>query len=76
MNMIYSFFRTFALIDIMTKGGPAGATNIMIFNLYRDAFQYFRSGIAASQSLLLFVLVSILTLIQFKTSGKGVYYGG
>lgn len=76
MNMIYSFFRTFALIDIMTQGGPAGATNIMIFNLYRDAFNYFKSGIAASQSLLLFVLVSILTLIQFKTSGRGVYHGG
>jgi len=75
MNSIYSFFTTFGLIDVMTKGGPAGATNIMIYNLYRDAFRYYKSGLAAAQSLLLFVLVAILTLIQFKTAGRGVYYG-
>lgn len=76
MNMIYSFFATFGLIDVMTKGGPAGATNIMIYNLYRDAFRFYKSGLAAAQSIILFAIVIILTLIQFRTTGRRIYYGG
>lgn len=76
MNLNYSFFATFGMIDVMTKGGPAGATNIMIFNLYRDAFRFYKSGFAATQSVILFAIVVTLTLIQFRTVGKRVFYGG
>jgi len=76
MNMIYAFFGTFGLIDVLTKGGPAGATNILIYNLYRDAFQHNKWGLAATQSVILFVMVVGLTLIQFRTTGKKVHYGG
>lgn len=75
MNTIYAFFGTFGLIDVMTKGGPINATNILIYNLYRDAFQHNKWGLAATQSVVLFVLVVILTLIQFRTTGRRVHYG-
>jgi len=76
MNLIGAFFDTFGLIDVMTKGGPANATNILIYNLYRDAFQHNRWGIASAQSVILFAIVMILTLIQFRTTGRRVHYGG
>ncbi len=75
-NITYSFFDLFGLIDIVTKGGPLDATNVMIYNLYRDGFEYYKSGLAAAQSVILFAAVVALTLIQFRTSGRRVYYGG
>jgi sn-glycerol 3-phosphate transport system permease protein len=75
-NITFSFFDLFGLIDIVTKGGPLDATNVMIYNLYRDGFEYYKSGLAAAQSVILFAAVVALTLIQFRTSGRRVYYGG
>lgn len=75
-NITYSFFDIFGTIDIVTKGGPMDATTVMIYRLYRDAFEYYKSGLAAAQSIILFALVVILTLIQFRTSGRYVHYGG
>jgi sn-glycerol 3-phosphate transport system permease protein len=76
MNMIYAFFGVFGLIDVLTKGGPARATNILIYNLYRDAFQHNKWGLASTQSVILFVMVVGFTLLQFRTTGKKVHYGG
>lgn len=76
MNIIYAFFGVFGLIDVMTKGGPVNATNILIYNLYRDAFQHDKWGIASAQSVVLFVFVVILTFVQFRTTGRRVHYGG
>ena len=75
-NITYAFFDIFGTVDIMTKGGPIDGTNVMIYNLYRDGFQYYKTGLAAAQSVILFVGVIILTIIQFRTSGRHVYYGG
>lgn len=74
MNLIYSFFGCFGLIDVMTKGGPSNSTNIMIYNLYVDAFRNHKTGLASAESILLFLIVVVLTLIQFATSGKKVHY--
>lgn len=75
-NITYSFFDLFGMIDLVTKGGPLNATNVMIYNLYRDGFEYYKTGLAAAQSVILFVAVVILTIIQFRTSGRHVHYGG
>ncbi len=75
-NITYSFFDLFGMIDIVTKGGPLDATNVMIYNLYRDGFEYYKTGLAAAQSVILFAAVVALTLIQFRTSGRRVHYGG
>ena len=74
MNLIYSFFGCFGLIDVMTQGGPSNSTNIMIYNLYVDAFRNNKTGLASAESILLFLVVVVLTLVQFATSGKKVHY--
>ncbi|HEY88814.1 MAG TPA: sugar ABC transporter permease [Thermoflexia bacterium] len=75
-NIIYSFFSIFGMIDIVTKGGPLDATNVMIYNLYRDGFEYYKTGLAAAESVVLFFIVVGLTIVQFRTSGRQVHYGG
>lgn len=74
MNTIYSFFATFPLVDLMTSGGPSGATNLLIFKLYRDAFEFSNYGLASAESVVLFVLVAILMYIQIRlTEGRAQY---
>lgn len=75
ININYAFFDTVGMVDVMTKGGPANATNLLIYQLYKDGFQNFNSGLAAAQSLILFVFVVGLTLLQFRTTGRMVHYG-
>src|SRR6266511_1477386 len=63
MNSLYAFFDLFGLIDVMTQGGPGGATDILIYRLYQDAFISARWGMGSAQSILLFVMVGILTAL-------------
>lgn len=71
-NISYAFFETFGTIDFLTRGGPAKATTTMIYRIYEDQRNL---GQAAAQSILLFGLVIIITIIQFRTSGRRVNYG-
>lgn len=75
MNTIYAFFGTFAFIDLMTQGGPGGATNVMIFDLYRNAFEFNNHGLASAQSVVLFVVVSALMYAQLRFTDERVHYG-
>ena len=68
INTIYAFFATFPLVDLMTSGGPNGATNLLIFKLYRDAFEFSNLGLASAESVVLFVLVAILMYVQLRVS--------
>jgi sn-glycerol 3-phosphate transport system permease protein len=74
MNLIYAYFASFGLVDVLTQGGPANATNILIYQLYRDFFINSKTGFAAAESFVLFTLVVVLTLIQFRTTGRKVHY--
>jgi sn-glycerol 3-phosphate transport system permease protein len=74
MNTTYAYFSSFGLIDILTEGGPAGSTNILIYQLYKDFFVNSRIGYAAAESLVLFMLVVGITFIQFRTTEKNVHY--
>jgi sn-glycerol 3-phosphate transport system permease protein len=67
MNIIFTIFQSFGIVDIMTQGGPADAT-------YRDMFVNFRPGLAAAQSVILLILVLIVTFFHFKFGSKGVHY--
>lgn len=65
---------SFGQIHILTKGGPAEATNVLVYNLYRDGFENFRSGFASAQAVILFALMLILTKLQNKVAQKRVHY--
>jgi sn-glycerol 3-phosphate transport system permease protein len=74
MNSLYAFFEVFGLIDVMTQGGPGRGTEVLIYKLYRDGFVSIRWGYASAQSIVLFVLVGTLTLLQFRYVGRRVFY--
>lgn len=74
MNTLQAFFENFGLIDVLTQGGPARATDILVYKLYRDGFVNVQWGLASAQSIALFVLVSVLTVLQFRYAGRRVFY--
>jgi multiple sugar transport system permease protein len=65
-------FQVFALVYVMTGGGPAGSTSVIVFYLYQQAFTYFRMGYACAIGYVLFGIIFVLTLVQFKFFGKQV----
>lgn len=73
VNIIQAF-QSFGQIKLLTQGGPVESTNVMIYSIYRDAFFNYRFGSAAAQSVILFVIIMILTLIMFRVEKKGVKY--
>jgi sn-glycerol 3-phosphate transport system permease protein len=75
MNFVYGFFETFAIIDAVTLGGPAGATNILVYKVYQDGFVNLDLGSSAAQSVLLMTFALVLTLLQFKYVERNVNYG-
>lgn len=74
VNIVYAMFDTFAVIDATTEGGPAGATNIMVYKVYFDGFVGQNLGSSAAQSVVLMVLVAMLTVVQFRFVEKKVAY--
>ncbi len=71
MSVILSF-QVFALVYVMTGGGPAGYTSVIVFYLSQQAFTYFRMGYACAVGYVLFGISFSLTLLQFKFFGKQV----
>ena len=73
VNIIQAF-QSFGQIKILTEGGPNESTNVIVYSIYRDAFFNYRFGSAAAQSVILFVIIMIITLIMFRIEKKGVNY--
>ncbi|GMX61094.1 sugar ABC transporter permease [Paenibacillus elgii] len=67
-------FQSFGQIHILTKGGPMNSTDVIVFNIYQDAFVNFRFGIGSAQALILFAIVLILTLLQYRFLERKVHY--
>lgn len=73
VNIIQAF-QSFGQIKILTEGGPSESTNVIVYSIYRDAFFNYRFGSASAQSVILFIIIMIATLIMFKMEKKGVKY--
>lgn len=67
-------FKVFDLVSVMTNGGPGRATNVLVFNIYNTAFVNYEFGYASAISMVLFIIVLIITVIQFRTEKKWVSY--
>lgn len=67
-------FQTFGQIDILTKGGPSQATNLIVYSIYREAFVNYQFGTASAQAVVLFICILIVTILQFKLGEKKVHY--
>lgn len=68
-----SAFMVFTQVAVMTSGGPNNATNVYAFNVYNQAFKYNHMGYACAMSWFMLVVISIVTLIIFKTSKMWVF---
>ena len=74
VNIVYAFFDTLGLIDTMTGGGPARATETLVYKVYADGRLGGDLGGSAAQSVILMVIVIALTAIQFRYVEKKVTY--
>ena len=74
VNIVYAFFDTFAIIDAATSGGPAQATQILVYKVYADGFKGLDLGGSAAQSVVLMAIVVTLTVVQFRYVERKVQY--
>ena len=74
INIVYAMFDTFAVIDATTEGGPAQATNILVYKVYFDGFIGQNMGSSAAQSVVLMAIVVVLTVLQFRFVERRVSY--
>lgn len=66
---IIGAFQVFDQVYVLTDGGPANATTMMTYEVYRAAFQDFRMGLACAQSVVLFAFLLVLTMINRRLTG-------
>ncbi len=71
---IIGSFQIFDTVYVMTQGGPGNATNVINYQIYQTAFQSFDVGSAAAMSLLLFAVILVITLIQFRFFRSRITY--
>lgn len=74
VNVVYTMFDTFGIVDATTQGGPGQSTTIMIYKIYEDGFLALNLGSSAAQSVILMIIVIVLTMIQFRYIERKVAY--
>jgi sn-glycerol 3-phosphate transport system permease protein len=74
VNIVYAFFDTFGIIDAVTSGGPAKATEVLVYKVYYDGVHALNLGSSSAQSVILMAIVIVLTGIQFKYVERKVHY--
>lgn len=71
---IINSFKVFSLIYVMTDGGPGRATSVLVFYVYKQAFELSRFGYASAMSLVLFIIMLTITIVQYRGQKKWVTY--
>ncbi|MBV5265183.1 carbohydrate ABC transporter permease [Pinisolibacter aquiterrae] len=74
IDITESFQDSFGIVDIMTSGGPARATELMVYKIYFDGFRGLDYSGAAAQSIILMILIVALTVLQFRFIERRVHY--
>lgn len=71
---VISAFQSFTQVRLLTMGGPNESTNVIVYSIYLDAFRNFRFGSAAARSIVLFIIIMVVTLLQFSREKRSVHY--
>ena len=71
---IINSLQVFDAVLVLTDGGPANATRTMVFHIWEEAFVFLEMGYAAAVAWILFLLVFLVTLVQWKLQGRWVHY--
>ncbi|MBO3758746.1 ABC transporter permease subunit [Ciceribacter sp. L1K23] len=75
INMTYSLFDTFGVIDVIVKDKPANNPITLVYKVYTDGFRGNDLGSSSAQSVILMIVVLVLTMIQFRFIERRVHYG-
>jgi sn-glycerol 3-phosphate transport system permease protein len=75
MNIIAAF-KVFDQVALMTGGGPVGATNTLVFDIYQFGFKFYQLGYASAQGVVLMALIAACTAAYFGVLARRVHYGG
>ncbi|SIQ72519.1 carbohydrate ABC transporter membrane protein 1, CUT1 family [Rhizobium sp. RU20A] len=75
INMTYSLFDTFAVIDVISKDKPANNPITLVYKVYLDGFRGNDLGSSSAQSVILMLVVLVLTMVQFRFIERRVHYG-
>ena len=67
-------FQAFDTVKILTQGGPGHASDVLLYTLYRESFEYLRTGFGAAVTIVFLVIVVTLTLIQARVMDRRVHY--
>lgn len=70
---VINALQAYAQVKMMTQGGPANSTNVIVYEIYQEAFMNSRFGMACTESIILFVILMLLTLVQFRLEKKVTY---
>ena len=71
---VINSFKVFDLVSQMTDGGPANSSNVLVYRIYAEAFKFSKFGYASAYAVVLFAIVMVITLIQFRGQKKWVNY--
>jgi multiple sugar transport system permease protein len=74
LMLTISSFKVFDLVAVMTGGGPGRASNVLVYTIYDKAFINFEFGYSSAIGLVLFAIVLVITIIQFRVEKKWVSY--
>lgn len=69
-------FQVFDLIQLLTKGGPNKATEVIVYTMYVEGFQFFRTGYSAAITMVFLAAIGTLTLLKFRILDRRAHYGG
>jgi multiple sugar transport system permease protein len=67
-------FQVFDTVEVLTKGGPNKATEVLLYTMYTEAFNFFRTGYGAAVTVVFLVIVLALTLLQVRVGDKRTHY--
>ncbi|MFC1726363.1 extracellular solute-binding protein [candidate division KSB1 bacterium] len=67
-------FQVFTQVFVMTKGGPLRATDVAVYHIYKSAWVNMQMGYSSAMAVVLFAIIFLVTLVQFKYAGKEVNY--
>ena len=72
VTSVIGSFQIFGAVYVMTEGGPLHSTDVAVFHIYEEAWEFFRFGNAAAMSWVLFAIIFLVTWLQFRTLERRV----
>lgn len=74
VTVTIAVFQVFVVVLLMTLGGPANATQTIVYRIWEHAFRFYKFGYAAAMGVVLLLIVGVVAFIQFKFLGQEVEY--